>query len=86
MLSKVVTKNPPFQSYLARHSDLYVRFIRGEIKPSDFSKAEAVLLAEAENVLSKGFDAEVFKATTAQYRDRIAATDRSLVVYSMLCA
>jgi hypothetical protein len=86
MLSKVLTKNPDFQSYLVRHSELYVRFIRGEVKGNEFSNADEALFAEGKAVLSKSFNSEALKATTTQYKDRIAATERSLVVYSMLCA
>lgn len=86
MLSKVLTKSPSFQAYLMRHSDLYVRFIRGEVRAAEFSKADEALIAEGQDVLSKAFDDEALKATTTQYKERIVATERSLVVYSMLCA
>jgi hypothetical protein len=86
MLSKIMTKTPTFQSYLAGHSDLYIRFIRGEIKRKDFLKSEQAFLDEQENLLSKGLDVKSLAITKTQYKDRIAATNRSFVAYSMICA
>jgi hypothetical protein len=86
MLSKVATKNAPIQSYLSRHSDLYVQLIRGELKSGIFAKADEALIAEGQAAFSKAFDIESHKAATTQYKDRIAATKLSFVVYSMNCA
>lgn len=86
MLSSVVTKNPSFQSYLVRHSELYARLIRGEVNSVEFSRTDEFLNTEGQKVLSNAFDPKALNATTTQYKDRITATERSLVVYSMLCA
>ena len=85
MLSKVATKNPEFESYLRRHSAAYVQLVRGELKESGFAETEKALRNEGQ-VLMRTLDENAYRAVKVQYKDRMAATELSLVVYAMLCA
>lgn len=85
MLARVATKNPELEAYLRRMSDLQIAFIRGEIRGPNFDEQEANLQSEG-RALMHGVSASSFSDTATQYKKRLADTERSLIVYSMLCA
>jgi len=85
MLSKVSTKNPELETYLRRMSDLHVAFIRGEIRGSQFDEHEAKLQNDGIALL-KNVNLGSFSDTATQYKNRLADTEMSLVVYAMICA
>lgn len=85
MLAKVATKNPAMQEYLRSVSDLNVQLIRGDIRPAQFAEGEQRLQTDAK-ALADAVDKDSFMATRVQYKDRLAATETTLVVYAMACA
>lgn len=85
MLSKVATKNPQFAAYLTRHSSAYAQLLRGELKSSQFQERDLALRSEGD-VLMRALDNDAYRVVKAQYKDRVEATEMSLVVYAMFCA
>lgn len=85
MLAKVSTKNPDIENNLQQVSDLYVAFIRGEKPNNKFVERDEQLRREGISIFNK-INPNLYKETAITFKRRFFETDRSLVVYAMMCA
>ncbi|WP_442775897.1 hypothetical protein [Sphaerotilus montanus] len=85
MLAKVSTKNPDIENNLQQVSDLYVAFIRGEKPSGKFVERDEQLRREGISIFNK-INQNQYKETAITFKRRLFETDRSLVVYAMMCA
>lgn len=85
MLAKVATKNPDIENYLQQTSDLHLDFIRGKKTGDQLSNGDERLRREGTSIFNK-INHNSYKETTITFKKRLFDTDRSLVVYAMMCA
>lgn len=85
MLAKVSTKNPDIENHLRQVSDLHVSFIRGDKMGDQFGDRDEQLHREGMTIFNK-IKPNSYKETTITFKKRLLDTDRSLVVYAMMCA
>lgn len=85
MLSRVSTKNEALAKHLAAISELYLQLINAEISLKEFAAREEASKRSGEAAIRE-VDEDALTKTLTRYRDRVKATETSLVVYSMECA